>query len=136
MPVTADGQAASATDAATWCAYRVAARSRAGVGLGFVLTGDGIACIDLDHCLVGGAVAAWAQTVLDRLPDTYVEVSPSGEGLHVFGFAEVGRGRHVRLPGGRAEVYGTGRYIAVTGERHGDAPARLADISELISSLV
>jgi primase-polymerase (primpol)-like protein len=120
----------------TWCSYRDAARSSVGVGVGFVLNGDGVACIDLDHCLAGGRVAPWAQDVLDRVPPTYVEVSPSGTGLHVFGFAVVGRGRHVNFEDGRAEVYDRGRYIAVTGERFAGTPARLADISTTVASLV
>src|SRR5690606_42031046 len=53
MPLTCDGKAASSTDPATWCSYRDAVRSRAGAGLGFVLAGEGIACVDLDHCLDG-----------------------------------------------------------------------------------
>lgn len=136
VPMTTKGRAASSTDAATWCSYRDAVRSRAGVGVGFVLNGDGIACIDLDHCLSGGRVASWAQRILDRLPATYVEVSPSGDGLHVFGYALVGRGRRVRVDGGQAEIYDRGRYIAVTRDRLSGSPARLADISEVIASLI
>ena len=75
VPVTANGRPASSTDSATWCSYRDAVRSTAGAGVGFVLNGDGIACLDLDHCLVDGKPAAWAQRILDRVPATYVEVS-------------------------------------------------------------
>lgn len=136
-PLTLRGRYASSTNPATWCSYRDAIRSRVGVGLGFVLDGDGIVCLDLDHCLDGeGRVAAWARRVLDRLPATYAEVSPSGDGLHVFGLADVGRGRHVRVDGGRVEVYGTGRYLTVTGRRFAGAPPRLADISAVVDSLM
>lgn len=136
VPLTTYGKAASSTDPATWCSYRDAIASRAGVGVGFVLNGDGIACIDLDHCLTDGVVAPWAQAILERLPATYIEVSPSGDGLHVFGHATVGRGRRVRVEGGRAEIYDRGRYITVTRDRFNDSPARLADISEVIASLI
>src|SRR5690606_14681874 len=51
-PITRDGRPASSTDPSTWSTYREAARSKAGDGLGFVL-GDGIACLDIDHCLDG-----------------------------------------------------------------------------------
>lgn len=30
------------------------------------------------------------------------------------------------------EVYGTDRYIAMTGRRHGNAPSILADLSDVI----
>lgn len=136
VPLTVEGRPASSTDPATWSGLRAAEASTAGVGLGFVLNGDGIACLDLDHCLVGGVVAPWAQRILDRVPVTYVEVSPSGDGLHVFGFAEVGRGRKLRVDGGSVEVYGRGRYICVTRERLPGSPARLADISEVVASLI
>lgn len=136
-PLTAKGRAASSTDPATWCTYREAKTSKAGAGLGFVLNGDGIVCVDLDHCVDDrGRVAAWAQRILDDLPATYVEVSASGGGLHVFGYGRVERGRRVRRGDIAVEVYGNLRYIAVTGRRHGSAPARLADISEALASLV
>jgi primase-polymerase (primpol)-like protein len=136
MPLTTGGRAASSTDPATWCSYQEAKTSRIGVGLGFVLNGDGIVCVDLDHCVdARGRVAGWAQRILDELPATYVEVSPSGGGLHVFGYGRVERGRRVRRGDIAVEVYGRGRYIAVTGERHGAAPARLADVSEVVASL-
>lgn len=134
-PLTATGRAASSTDRRTWCSYRDAVRASAGIGLGFVLDGDGVVCLDLDHCLADGVVAPWAQAILDRLPATYVEVSPSGTGLHVFGYGRVQRGRRIRRGDVALELYGTGRYIAVSGRRHGNAPARLADISEAIASL-
>ncbi|WP_433240273.1 bifunctional DNA primase/polymerase [Actinomadura nitritigenes] len=136
VPLTVDGRAASSTDPATWSTYRQARASTAGVGVGFVLDGDGIVCVDIDHCLEGGAVAPWARELLERFPATYIEISPSGDGLHVFGFGDVAGGRHVRVDGHRVEVYGTGRFIAITGERHGGAPARLADISAAVNELV
>lgn len=136
-PLTAAGRAASSTDPRTWCSYAEAKASPAGVGLGFVLNGDGIVCVDLDHCVdEHGHLAGWAQQVLDRMPATYVEVSPSGTGLHVFGLGSVERGRLIRRGGVAVEVYGRGRYIGVTGHRYGDAPARLADVSEAIASLI
>ena len=136
MPLTVSGRPASSTDRSTWCSYRQAKASKVGAGVGFVLDGDGIVCLDIDHCIdEAGSVAAWAQRILDRVPATYVEVSPSGSGLHVFGFGDVAHGRRVRVEGGTVEVYGWGRYIAVTGRRHDGAPARLADISEAVASL-
>jgi primase-polymerase (primpol)-like protein len=136
MPLTTAGAAASSTDPSTWCGYRQAKDSKVGAGLGFVLDGDGIVCLDIDHCVDDhGRVASWAQRVLDRIPATYIEVSLSGRGLHVFGYGEVERGRKVRIDGGVVEVYGWGRYIAVTGDRFGSSPAKLADISEVLTSL-
>lgn len=135
MPLTCSGRAASSTDRRTWSSYREARQSKVGAGLGFVLDGDGVVCLDIDHCVEAGRVAGWAQRILDLLPATFVEVSASGTGLHVFGFGDVERGRKVRVDGGSVEVYGWGRYIAVTGRRYANAPQRLADISGAVASL-
>lgn len=136
VPLTVENRVASSTDSATWSSYRDARRSKAGVGLGFVLNGDGIACIDLDHCLDGGALAPWAQEIVDKLPPTYVEVSPSGDGLHVFGVADFKGGRKVRVGDHKVEMYADRRYIAVTGQVFGDMPKTLGNISEVIASLL
>lgn len=138
VPVTAGGTVASSTDPSTWSRYRDAARSTAGVGLGFVLDGDGIVCLDLDHCLDDGTVAGWAQNVLAAAGGTWVEVSPSGRGLHVWGRGRLpdGVGRRLRLGAGTVEVYATGRYIAVTGRTWGDTPRRLGDLQHVIDSLL
>lgn len=123
VPLTVDGRAASSTNPATWATFQEAQDSRVGDGVGFVL-GEGIGCIDLDDAIVDGVVADWAQEVLDANPATFVEVSQSGAGLHVFGFLDEKPGRVIR-DGRNIEVYSTGRYIALTGRRFGDAPSRL-----------
>lgn len=131
VPLTPRGRPASSTNPATWSPFEaVDGMERRG----FVLNGDGIACLDLDHCLTpDGRVTGRAAEVLARVPATYVEVSPSGTGLHVWGRALVPHGR--RLPQG-VEVYGTGRYIAVTGKRFGRCPSTLADLGEVVAWLL
>lgn len=124
-PITIAGRSASSTNATTWSSFEDAAASTKGEGVGFVL-GDGIGCIDLDHCLVDGAAAGWALEVLEANPGTYVEISRSGEGLHIFGRLNEGPGRNFRDGERAVEVYSTGRYIALTGNRFGSAPLRLA----------
>ena len=130
VPIRPSGRPASSTDPATWVTYDVARKANR-PGVGFVLNGDGIVCIDLDHCLDGGVLTDWARRILERTPATYVEVSPSGTGLHIWGHGTVIRGR--RTPTG--EVYGTGRYITVTGKPFRSAPSTLADISGLVDSI-
>lgn len=136
VPVTVGGQAASSTDPASWSRYRDAAASTAGAGLGFVLNGDGVACVDLDHCLVGGELADWARRLVDLAPGCWVERSLSGDGLHVWGFGRLERGRRLSVDGGSVELYADGRYIAVTGDTWGDTPRRLGDLSGLINALL
>lgn len=92
------------------------------------MNGDGIVCLDLDHCLEGGTLADWAADIVAACAGTYIEVSPSGTGLHIFGRGQVSRTRRIR-DGRNVEVYGRGQYITVTGKRFGDCPSVLADIS-------
>lgn len=130
VPLRLDASPASSTDPTTWSTYPSAARSNTGAGLGFVLNGDGLVCLDLDHCLDGETLTPFAAELLSAAGSTYVEVSPSGQGLHVWGYGHIEHGR--RLSG--VECYGTGRYITVTGKRYG-ATSSLADLSEVLVSL-
>lgn len=140
VPLTTGDMPASSTDPRTWSSHKDAASSSAGVGLGFVLSGvDDIVCIDLDHCLnpLTGRLAPWVAAILRDAGATYVEVSPSGDGLHIWGRADVRQGRRIRRPDGTAvEIYGTGRYIAMTGRRHGSCPSILADLSAVVTKLM
>ncbi|MBT2502990.1 hypothetical protein [Curtobacterium sp. ISL-83] len=127
-PITVTGRSASSTNDQTWSTHADAAASSKGEGIGYVL-GAGVGCIDLDHCIRDGKVADWAQAVLDSNPNTYVEVSRSGEGLHIFGRLDEGPGRNFRDGTRAIEVYSVGRFIALTGQRFRSAPLRLAPIS-------
>lgn len=93
-------------------------------------------CIDLDHALLDGELRPWARRIVDRLPETYIEVSPSGAGLHVWGFGSVERGRRIRRGDSSVEVYDRGRYITVTRQPFENAPSRLADLTRVIADLL
>lgn len=136
VPLTTTGDVASSTDPMTWARHRDAGASKAGAGLGFVLNGDGIVCVDLDHCLTDGELASWARRIVDLAPGCWIERSVSGDGLHVWGFGRLERGRRLSVDGGSVELYADGRYIAVTGDTWGDTPCRLGDLSELIDALL
>ena len=122
----------SVTNPAHWSTYQVAKTSRYGDGLGFVLNGDGIVCIDLDHCIEGGQVNAEAQALLDSLPETYSEISPSGNGLHVWGYAKMDSGRRFTRNGLSVEIYPSGRYITMTGKALTRAPLAQLPIDTLV----
>ena len=137
-PVTPAGRPASSTDTATWSSLADVDASDAGDGIGFVLNGDGVACLDLDHCLLpDGSLEPWAANLLDLVPPTWIEVSPSGTGLHVWGTATVGKGRMLKRPnGGAVEVYDRGRYITVTRNAFRRSPRRLADLTDVIDTIL
>lgn len=117
-PLTAAGWAASVTDSSTWGAYADVVRSEHGTGVGIVL-GDGLGCIDLDHCITDGVVAPWAEAIIDehRRDAVLIERSMSGEGVHIFLPMAEAPGTRVRDGVRSVETYSRARYIAVTGDR-------------------
>jgi hypothetical protein len=84
---------ASTKDASTWSDYATAlAAVQAGKadGVSYVLTEDDpYAAIDLDHCrdIDTRSIDVWAQNFLDSGRNTYSEVTPSGAGCRIWGFA-------------------------------------------------
>lgn len=131
-PVMVDGRPASSTNPGTWTSFESAKGSATGSGVGFAL-GNGVGCIDLDDAIVDGRVADWAQRIIDACPPTFIEVSQSGRGLHIFGLIPEMPGRNT---GRGVEVYSTGRFIAMTGDRFKRSPAVLADLSDVVSRIV
>ena len=114
IPLTIWGDAASSTNSATWSSYPEAKNSTIGVGLGFVL-GYGIGGIDLDHCVENGIPNPAALAFLSEYTGHYIEVSPNGDGLHIFGLAEEAPGTKRTIDGLSIERYSTGRYFTITG---------------------
>jgi primase-polymerase (primpol)-like protein len=123
--------AASSTNPDTWTDYTTALASDLGDGLGFVLNGDGIICIDLDHCF-DGQPNALATKLMAELPETYIEISPSGHGLHIWGYANLEQGRRFDRNGLSVEVYPKGRYITVTGRAIKRAPLAKIDLTKVL----
>jgi primase-polymerase (primpol)-like protein len=114
-PLTTAGAFASSTNPDTWTSHAEAVASSAGIGLGFML-GDGFACIDLDHCLVDGTPTAAAAAYLEKYPGHHIEVSPSGDGLHIWGTADPAAGTVTpQADGLSVERYSRERYMTVTG---------------------
>ena len=93
---------ASVANSNTWTDYATAlAAVHAGHGDGvtYVLTKqENFAAIDLDHCrdTVTGSVECWAQLMLEQALGTYCEITPSGNGLRIWGTA-VGDSLHRKL---------------------------------------
>ena len=85
---------ASTSDPSTWTDYTTAlATVQAGRadGLSYILTGDDpFGAIDLDHCrcTITNSIDVWAQNYLQAAAHTYQEVTPSGEGVRIWGIAD------------------------------------------------
>jgi Protein of unknown function (DUF3987) len=131
-------------DSATWSSHAEAVQAvkqGAGKGIGFVLTGTEVAAIDLDHCRdpETGVIDAWAQVIVDRAPQAYVEVTVSGCGLRIIGTA-TGHKTHTKYGidgriGAGIELYRRAvRYVTVSGLQVGECNA-LPNIDGLIDDL-
>lgn len=134
-PIMTNGMSAWATDQTTWTTYAEAKASETGEGLGFVLNGDGIVGLDLNHCVRDGVVSTGALAILDLLPDTYAELSPSGHGVRLFCHARVTKSHRFSSGNVEMEICGTKRFLTVTGNRLPGRPSVLADYDAALRTL-
>lgn len=111
-PVMVDGSPASSTNPSTWASFDVVGESGRAFG---VMLGDGLGCVDLDHCFEGGRLAPWAVDAIRSVEKPlFIERSLSGEGLHVFCEVPEARGTSVRHGNGAVETFSRARFIRTT----------------------
>src|SRR5215204_3522616 len=111
---------ASSTDLITWTTFEEALAAYEAAeppydGIGFVFCGaDPFVGIDLDDCRnpETGEISAWAQKIISRVQEGYIEISPSGTGVHIIVEGSV---RDGGMRKGKVEMYGRGRFFTVTG---------------------
>lgn len=134
------GRRCDPTDPANWADLNTAlaaADAFSCSGVGFSLAGDrSVTCIDLDHVLHGGEVEEEFRWIVEGA-SSYAEVSPSGDGLHVWFLGPKPEGAdRVRGPRGtsgeQVEMYDHDRYITVTGNRYGGASEVSPDRSGML----
>ena len=85
-------------------------------GLGIVLTADDqYVGIDLDNCVEAESrlIEPWARQIIDDL-HSYSEFSPSGRGIRIIVEGQLPKGRRRK---GSIEMYDSGRYVTLTGDR-------------------
>jgi predicted transcriptional regulator len=107
---------ASCNDPSTWADSRTAikASSEGFNGIGFQAGREpsGFILIDLDHCIENGVLQPWARKIID-IANSYTEISPSGNGIHVFCGGKLSD-KNIKNPD--AEIYDHVRYFTVTGK--------------------
>lgn len=82
--------------------------------LGFVLVEeDKIICIDLDNAIQDGKLSPMAKEIIDNFAGTYMELSQSGRGIHIFTKGAILKNLNLSSKG--IEIYKNNRYIALTG---------------------
>ena len=113
-PIMVDGSPASSTDPATWTSWDAVKKSSAGDGFG-VMLGDGLACIDLDHCFDNsGELLPWASSAIESVQPVFIERSMSGNGVHVFHKQKPVKYRREAFGDGQAEWFSHSRFIRCT----------------------
>ncbi len=137
IPYSVTGAKASSTDPATWATYADALKVSPQVGI--VFTPDQLLLgIDIDHCLKGNKIIHEQKEIIEAFikeADTYTEISPSGEGLHLFLEldAPLVLTAHKKAP---FEAYTSGRYFTVTNNAYGaHRPVRRVSTVEALKIL-
>lgn len=121
------GGMAQSNNASTWCDYQTAMNVVHHYdGLGFML-GDGIFGVDIDGVNLDDPVVKDVITTLN----SYAEISPSGNGIHVICKGSKPQGACRK---GNFECYDKGRFFTVTGNVIEDYTA-LRDCTESIKPL-
>lgn len=121
----------TAAQAEQWLAHNLATgvgHDRPGeagyLGVGFRPAGTGLACLDIDDCLVGGAWSPVALEMMALFPGALLELSTSGKGLHIwFSYTGESPGRHGKDATGLLELYSEGQFIASGTVLQGSASA-------------
>jgi putative DNA primase/helicase len=111
---------ASSTDLLTWRTFREALEAYEAAeppydGIGFVLSSaDPFVGIDLDRCRdpEDGEISGWAQKIISRVQEGYIEASPSGTGVHIIVQGAV---RDGGMRKGKVEMYSRERFFTITG---------------------
>jgi putative DNA primase/helicase len=120
IPIRPDGRPADSTNRRTWATFAECAKAyeegRAD-GAGFVTAAaDPYTLIDLDHVIdrETGSIAPWAHEIIEAATEegAYIELSPSGTGVHIFG---KGPQKFDGRKANDAEMYCRGRFFTLSG---------------------
>lgn len=123
---------ASVLDPLSWTSYKHAfemAQKTVADGVGFVLTtNDPYTFIDLDNPCDNPEIIERHNKIIQTF-DSYSEVSPSGNGIHIICKGTVPEGRRRS----KVEMYSSGRFMTMTGVTFRDVP--IADRSGYVQML-
>ncbi|MBP2659700.1 MAG: helicase [Firmicutes bacterium] len=117
------GRSAKANDAVTWADFDTAKRYAAtnGLGIGFQFgTSErlsGIVGVDIDKCInpETGQFSELAMEIIEMFPNCYVEISPSGTGIHILVGGRLPDNAWHKIKELGMETYDRYRYFTVTG---------------------
>ncbi|CAK9250001.1 unnamed protein product [Sphagnum jensenii] len=132
----ADGKPAATNNPNDWTTYSEAKKAIEGTdyGLGYVITDDDdLTCIDLDShaCTTEEQKQLHAQIATSF--ETYKEVSPSGNGLHIWTLGKLGSRK---FSAQHVEIYDRARYMTITENPVEGGNLPIADCSHLLGQLL
>ena len=114
LPIDAHtGYVASTTNEDTWCDFETAMKGYEYYkteGIGYVL-GAGVVGIDIDHCRNVNDKDK-VISIVNKI-NSYTEISQSGDGIHILAKGNLENGSR---RGNGVEIYGEGRFFALTGK--------------------
>lgn len=140
VPYMANRRRASSTNRATWTSFDAvvkAYQSGGFDGIGFVLTkASGIVGVDMDKISLHRSMPEFRDVFIKLgQSGTYMEVSPSGGGVHAFAFGTLPfDGRNNRELG--IEVYAEKRYLTVTGKTLPQAGTEVLSIQSVLDEVI
>ena len=83
-------------------------------GIGIVLNKQSnIVFIDIDHCFENGEILEEAKNIINMFPGSYIELSQSGEGVHILTRGKIDK--NIKNSKYGIEMYDNKRFIAFTG---------------------
>ncbi|MFA6573728.1 MAG: AAA family ATPase [Patescibacteria group bacterium] len=137
LPTSLDDRTASITDPSNWSTYKEV--ENASENIGIVFTADQLLLgIDIDHCLEGNEIVHEERDNIIKLikeAETYTEVSPSNNGLHLY-LSLTTPLQLIANRKGSFEAYTAGRYFTVTNNPYYEAlPVRTITPNEAIALL-
>jgi putative DNA primase/helicase len=132
VPYQLNGRRGDSTKPELWGELDDARRALASggyTGLGFVFVKeDGLVGIDLDDSLEAGKLKPQFHNIVERFSDTYIEISPSCNGLKIWCRGSLPANLpKVKVQGGGIELYDHARYFTFTGRAFRGAPLEVTD---------
>jgi putative DNA primase/helicase len=129
------GDQGSERDRHRLCVLEVARRAYAkggwdGIGFAF-LEGDGLVGIDVDGAIdpETGEMSDRCMGIVASCPGTFVELSPSGTGVHVIGLAQTTSAKSNAIG---VEMFCGSQFFTVTGRLWAGAPSAIASILPMV----
>jgi putative DNA primase/helicase len=128
------GSCARVNDPGTWASFDESLKcleEKNFDGIGFVFTKDDpYIGIDLDHCIKNGEISSESMEIIDTF-DSYTEISPSGNGIHIIIKGELPEGWKKN---DNVEIYDSGRFFTMTGNRFANSSLSINDRTQEIKA--